>query len=80
MLYYLYEKENIMTKDQIIEDAISSLEDVVYECSQAKYNEPNQYNALTQYIEQQVRGDIKRIKRSIEQEKTDTICSAFGIQ
>ena len=36
--------------------------------------------ALTQNIEQQVRGDIKRIKRSIEREKTDTICSAFGIQ
>jgi hypothetical protein len=69
-----------MTKDQIIEDALSSLEDVVYECSQAKHNEPDQYNSLAQVIEQRVRGDINRIKRSIEQEKTDTICRAFGIQ
>lgn len=69
-----------MTKDQIIEDALNCLQDVVYECSQAKSNEPDQYNALAQNIEQRVRGDIKRLKQNVEQEKTDTICRAFGIQ
>ncbi len=69
-----------MTKDQIIEDALNCLEDVVYECNQAKHNEPDYYNSLVQVIEQRVRGDIKRLKQNVEQEKTDTICRAFGIQ
>ena len=68
-----------MSKEDIIQDAISCLEDIVYECVSAKRNEPDQYNSLATCIEQSARGNVKRLQRLVEQEQQETIRKAFNI-
>lgn len=64
------------TKDEIIQEAISCLEDIVYECSQ----ERKRGNHAYEYIEQTSRGYVSRIKRLVEEESQAAVRKAFNME